>query len=77
MPWHVENDDECDDEQTMFHAPFKVNPICDIRITFNGIELKSVRLGIQNLKLAFFDEPPPVIIPRVDLHEVLLAEIFN
>ena len=76
VPWKIEGTrEDYDENQGLFHAPFEVNPIHDIAIRFIGLKVKSARLPLQATNLAVSGATPTVVVPKVDLHEVVLVEL--
>ena len=53
----------------------ELNPIHDIEIRFNGFSVESARLPIADLELEVNVNPAMVKVPKVELHEVLIAQI--
>jgi hypothetical protein len=53
----------------------EINPIYDVRIRFNGFEVKSARLPLAGVDLEVEGDPATVVVPRVELHEVVLAQL--
>ncbi|OQA39185.1 MAG: hypothetical protein BWY52_03149 [Chloroflexi bacterium ADurb.Bin325] len=52
------------------HAPGEVNPVHDLRLRVHGLPIKSARLALSGRPLVV--EDAAVVIPRLDLHEVVL-----
>ena len=74
-PWQVEDKDEYDQLHTTFHALHEINPVCDIRIRLDGLAAKSARLPLQDQDLPCSGTPPTIVVPKVELHEVVLVEL--
>ncbi len=53
----------------------ELNPIYDIQVHFNGFNVKSARLPISNFELDVSSDSNTVIVPKVELHEVILAQL--
>ncbi len=75
LPWHVDERDDYDQLQTTYHALYEINPIYDVRIQLNGYKAESARLPLQNVELQVSGDPPEIIVPQVDVHEVVLVEL--
>ena len=76
VPWKIEGTrEDYDANQGIFHAPFEVNPIHDIRIRFNGLNPVSARLPLQQADLEISGHPATIVVPKVDLHEVVLVDV--
>ena len=60
---------------TTFFALQEVNPIHNITIRFNDFGVKWARLPLQDISLEVSGEPARVVVPKVELHEVLLVEV--
>ena len=75
LPWHVDERDDYDQLQTTYHALYEINPIYDMRIQLNNYRAKSARLPLQNVELQVSGDPPEIIVPQVDVHEVVLVEL--
>jgi hypothetical protein len=70
----VNNRDEYDDLHTTYHALYEINPIHDVRIRLNGYNAKAARLALSNEDLAVAGKPQTIVVPKVELHEVVLVE---
>ncbi len=55
------------------HAPGEVNPVHDLRLRVNGLPIKSATLALSGQPLTV--EGDTVVIPRLDLHEVVLLTL--
>ena len=76
LPWRVVDRNRYDEEMTSFHALREVNPIYDVEIRFNGFEVKAARLPLRDKSLHVTGgDPATVVVPEVELHEVLLLEV--
>jgi hypothetical protein len=64
-----------EEEVTTFFYLRELNPIRDIEISFDGFDLKSARLPLQNRTLEVVGGPATVVVPQVEMHEVILAEL--
>ena len=53
----------------------EIIPVHDVRIRFNGFEVKSARLPLSGVDLEVEGDPATVVVPRVELHEVVLAQL--
>ena len=76
IPWRIYSDEDAelhDDEIPTFHATTELVPLRDIHIRFNNLSAKSVRVPLQGIDLEMRDDA--VVVPRVDLHEVLLVQV--
>ncbi|MCY4376342.1 MAG: hypothetical protein OXC31_21510 [Spirochaetaceae bacterium] len=58
-----------------FFALQEVPPIHDIAVVFNDHRVRSARLPLARVGLEVSDSPHGVLVPKVDLHEVLLARL--
>ena len=75
LPWRIGEDSRAGRDMTTYFALQEVNPIYDVAIRFNGFEVKSARLPLQDMSLEVKGNPAQVVVPKVELHEVLLAEV--
>ena len=73
LPWRTGDNQD----MTTFFALKEVNPIYNISIRFNDFKVKSARLPLQDSFLEVTGDPAEVVIPKVDLHEVLLVEVSD
>ena len=58
-----------------FFALQEVPPIHDIAVVFNDHRVRSARLPLAQVDLEVSDAPHGVLVPKVELHEVLLARL--
>ena len=75
LPWRIGEDPRAGRDMTTYFALQEVNPIYDVAIRFNDFEVKSARLPLQDMSLEVKGNPAQVVVPKVELHEVLLAEV--
>lgn len=75
IPWRIYNEEDLDNhrEDGAFHAPRELVPLRDIVVRFTGLEVKSARLPLQGRNLEI--DSDAVLVPRVELHEVLVLEV--
>ncbi len=77
VPWKIEGTrEDYDETQGLFHAPFEVNPIHDILIRFNELKPLSARLPLQDVDLEISGDAA-IVVPRVDLHEVVCVGVTS
>ena len=75
LPWRITNREKHDAEMTTFLSLREVNPIHNIRVKFNDFTVKSARLPLQETNLEVSgNSTATVVVPAVNLHEVLLVE---
>ena len=74
LPWRITNREKHDAEMTTFLSLREVNPIHNIRVQFNDFAVKSAQLPLQEINLEASEDPATVVVPAVNLHEVLLVE---
>ena len=60
---------------TTFFALQEVPPIHDIAVVFNDHRVRSARLPLAQADLEVSDAPHRVLVPKVELHEVLVARL--
>ena len=60
---------------TTFFYLQELEPVRDVRVEFNDLKVESASLPLQNLPLEVKGDPPGVVVPRVELHEVLEVEL--
>ena len=80
LPWRIHDSDDRQrrgQEMSAFFYISELNPIHNIRICFNDFKVKSARLPLQDRSLQITGEPAMVVVPEVELHEVLLAEVSD
>ena len=80
LPWRIRDHADAAEQRehmTSFFALQEVNPIHDIKISFNAFKVNSARLPLQEHSLAITGIPSTVTLPQVKIHEVLLVEIMN
>lgn len=78
LPWRIANREKHDAEMTTFLSLREVNPIHNIRIHFNNVAVKAARLPLQEINLEVSENAAAtVVVPTVNLHEVLLVEYQN
>ncbi len=53
----------------------ELNPIHNIEISFHGFDPKSARLPLQDQILDLVGSPAGVVVPKVEMHEVVLVEL--
>ena len=75
LPWRSADNPWVGQDMTTFFALHEVNPIHNITIRFNDFKVRSVRLPLQDGFLKFTGKPTTVVVPEVELHEVLLVEV--
>ena len=75
IPWRIYNEEDFDNHRDdgAFHAPRELVPLRDIVVRFTGLEVKSARLPLQGRNLEI--DSDVVLVPRVELHEVLVLEV--
>ena len=75
LPWQIEDYRAYEEEQrTFFYMP-EVNPIHAISVLFNDFKVKSAGLPLQDCTLNVTGEPPTIVVPKVELHEVLIVDL--
>ncbi len=74
LPWHINDKKEYEEQQSTFHAPLEVNPIRGVKIRLNELAGSSARLPLRKCALEILGTPGVIVVPEVDLHEVLLVE---
>ena len=78
LPWRINNREDAaryrEDITTFFALP-DVNPIHNIKVTFNDFKVKSARLPLQDSSLEVTGTPSTVVVPEVELHEVLMVDL--
>ena len=74
LPWRIANREKHDAEMTTFLSLREVNPIHNIRVQFNDFVVKTARLPLQEMTLEVSENAATVVVPAVNLHEVLLVE---
>jgi hypothetical protein len=74
LPWRIANREKHDAEMTTFLALREVNPIHNIQVRFNDLAIKSARLPLQEVNLEVSGNAATVVVPAVNLHEVLLVD---
>ena len=57
---------------TYFYNLEEVNPIRDIKITFNDIKPETARMPLRDIDLDITGRPPTVVVPEVKIHEVII-----
>ena len=80
LPWEIRDNEDADDQRnhmTRFFALQEVNPIHDIKISFNDFKVQSARLPLQEQSLQATGNTSTIVVPKVDLHEVLLVETVD
>ena len=60
---------------TTFFALQEVPPIHDVAVVFNDHRARSARLPLAQADLEVSDAPHRVLVPKVELHEVLVARL--
>ena len=63
------------DEIYRYYFTQEVVPVHDIRIRLNGFRGKTARLPLQDLSLEIAGSPQEIVVPKVELHEVVLVEL--
>ena len=53
----------------------EIVPVHDVRIVLSGFKAKAVRLPLQDLTLEIEGAPQVIVVPRVELHEVVLVDL--
>ena len=77
IPWRIEDDEDLalrrgvGSDMGTFHAVLELVPLRDIRVRFNGIDVKSVHMPLHGKDLEI--DQGTVVVPKVELHEVLLV----
>ena len=74
IPWRIRGDDDLDAQAPdimPFNSIRELVPLHEIRIRFNGLDVKSVHLPLQGKDLEL--DRGTVVVPKVELHEVLLV----
>ena len=74
LPWRIADREKHDAEMTTFLALREVNPIHNIQVRFNDLAVKSARLPLQEINLEVSGNAATVVVPAVNLHEVLLVD---
>ena len=77
LPWRIGDNPRAAQDMTSFFALHEVNPIHNISIRFNDFKVKSARLPLQHRSLELTGEPTTVVVPEVELHDVLLVEVAD
>jgi len=49
----------------------------DIRIVLGGFEARAASLPLQDLSLEITNAPHEIVVPKVELHEVVLVELAH
>jgi hypothetical protein len=70
LPWDVATNELTG----IFLANAEITPIRDVRIQFNQIKVTSASLPLHDQALEVAGDPPAVVVPLVDLHEVVLIQ---
>ena len=53
----------------------EIVPVHDIRIVLNGFNAKAATLPLQDSTLEIAGAPQVIVVPRVELHEVVLVDL--
>ena len=80
LPWEIRDHADAAEQRehmTSFFALQEVNPIHDIKISFNAFKVNSARLPLQDKYLKAVGKPATAIVQKVELHEVLLVDLEN
>ena len=75
IPWRLYSQEDADlhgREVGAFHATTELVPIHDVVVQFNDLDVKSARLPLQGIDLEVTGGR--VVVPKIELHEVLLVE---
>ena len=75
IPWRFYSDEDDDNHRGdgAFYAPRELVPLRDVEVRFTGLQVKSARLPLQDVDLEIGSGG--IVVPRIDLHEVLLLEV--
>ena len=75
-PWRIVDTEDGNRQReydSSFFALHEVNPIRDVRVRFNDFTVTSARLPLSDSELPI--DGGSVVVPEVELHEVLLADL--
>ena len=80
VPWRIDSRVHPDNysyenERQSFHYTAELNPIHDLVLRFPGLEVRSAHLPLQDKDLDIGGDPPTVIVPILEMHEVVLLDI--
>ncbi len=64
------------DVTTFFYLQ-ELDPVRDVRVRFNDLKVQSAYLPLQDLELEVEGEPAAVVVPRVEVHEVLVVDVLD
>jgi len=64
-------------DMTTYFYPEEVNPIHDIRLTFNDFRVHSATLPLSGASLDVSGDPATVVVPKVELHEVVIVRLAD
>ncbi len=75
LPWRIEDKESYNRDLKSYFYLHELNPIRDIAMQFHGFELKGARLPLQDRTLEVTHKPDTVVLPELELHEVVLLEL--
>ena len=55
----------------------EIVPVHDIGIVLGGFEARAASLPLQDLSLEITKAPQEIVVPKVELHEVVLVELAH
>ena len=80
VPWRIDPEVHPDhssyeQERTTFHYTAELYPIHDLVLRFPGFKVASASLPLQDVDLTVSGSPATVVVPKLEMHEVLLLEV--
>ena len=80
VPWRIDSAVHPDhrsyeEERTTFHYTPELYPVHDLVLRFPGLKVVSARLPLQAVDLTVSGDPATVVVPKLDMHEVVLVEV--
>ena len=78
LPWRRDDEQDAtkwDEYRSNFFALQEVNSIHNIRVRFNDFKVKSARLPLHDEYLEVTGKHHSVVVPEIELHEVLLVDL--
>ena len=65
------------DEIYRYYFTQEIVPVHDIRIRLHGFRGRKARLPLHDSDLELAGTPQEIVVPRVELHEVVLVELAD